>query len=277
MRILIAGCGYVGTALGHRLVEAGHDVIAVRRDASVLPDVFDRRSLELTDPDAIATLPDVAAIAITVSADGRDVDAYRHAYVDTVAALRDEFTGRSTPPGRWLFTSSTAVYGDTGGDWVDEDTPTDPSSDTGEVLVEAESLVATLPSSVSVRLGGIYGPTRTRLLDSVADGTATCPPEPAWTNRIHRDDAATICAVLLTAATVPPVVNGVDEDPAERCEVLRWIADRLGVPPPEVGVGRSRSNKRVRSLHRDGIGVTLAHPTFRSGYDQMIDDREPTP
>lgn len=271
MRVLIAGCGYVGTALGHRLVADGHDVVATRRAADDLPASFTRISCDLTDAAAVDALPDVDAVAITVSSDERSVAAYRRAYVDTITTLRSSYEGRDDTPGRWLFTSSTAVYGDTGGDWVDEDTPTDPSSDTGAVLVEAEQALLAMPGTVTVRLGGIYGPGRTRLLDQVRRGEATCPPDPAYTNRIHLDDIAALCHLLLVADEVPDVVNGVDDDPAERCDVLRWLAEALGAPAPTTSdTGRTRSNKRVRNDRLHALGLTLTHPTFRSGYAAMI-------
>ena len=271
MRVLVAGCGYVGTALGRRLVDDGHEVVATRRDPADLPDTFTRVATDLTVRADVDELPDVDAVAVTVSSDERSAAAYRRAYVDTIATLRASYTARATAPTRWLFTSSTAVYGDTGGDWVDEDTPTEPSSDTGAVLVEAEHELGTLPGSVAVRLGGIYGPGRTRLLERVRAGEATCPPSPVFTNRIHRDDIARLCHQLLVADDVPAVVNGVDDDPAERCEVLRWLAEALGAPPPRTSDGgRTRSNKRVRNTRLHDLGVELGYPTFRDGYAEMI-------
>lgn len=279
MRMLIAGCGYVGTALGLQLVQSGHDVVATRRDPAALPDVFERRSADLTDRADVDSLPDVDAVAITVSADGRSVEAYRSAYVDTIAALLASYRHRDLAPSRWVFTSSTAVYGDGGDDWITEDVPTAPESETGAVLVEAEQLLTRLTedgviSGVAARLGGIYGPGRTRLLNQVANGQATCPPTPTYTNRIHRDDAAAVIAALLVAETVPSVVNVVDDDPAERCEVLTWLAEQLGVASPPTGEStRTRSNKRISNARLRDLGIELRHPTFRSGYGKMIAQR----
>lgn len=272
MRVLIAGCGYVGTELGHQLVAAGNQVVATRRDTSDLPATFERHALDLTDRAAVNALPDVDAVAITVSADGRNVDAYRAAYVDTTATLLASYGSRPSPPTRWVFTSSTAVYGDSGDAWVTEDTPTAPESDTGAILVAAEQLLAAPGlSGVAARLGGIYGPGRTRLLEQVASGEATCPPTPTYTNRIHRDDAATAIAFLLDADEVPSALNVVDDDPAERCTVLTWLADELGVARPEVGEAtRRRSTKRISNARLRELGIALAHESFRSGYAQMV-------
>lgn len=271
MRVLIAGCGYVGTALGLQLAAAGHEPLGLRRDPSGLPPAITPVTAHLTGENGLAAVPrDVDAVAYCVSSGGRDRDAYQAAYVEGQRRLAEHLGASARDDLRWVFTSSTAVYGQTDGSEVDEDSPTEPSSQTARVLLEAEAVTHGLGGTV-LRLAGIYGPGRTRLLDQVRAGEATCPPPPSWTNRIHREDCAGALAHLLTLPDPEPVYVGVDDDPAERCEVLRWLADRLGAPEPAPGPPSGRGgNKRARNDRLTGSGYVLRYPSFRDGYAEMI-------
>lgn len=272
MRVLIAGCGYVGTALGLLLAEGGHEVHGLRRDPSGLPAPIQPVAADLVTRDGLDDLPEVDACVATIAAGGRTREAYQNAYVRGLEHLRDALAATSPDLERWLFTSSTAVYADAGGDWVDEDSPTQPAGFSGERVLDGERIVRTsaFPIRIVLRLGGIYGPTRTRLLDQVRAGEATIPPEPTWTNRIHRDDAAGALAHLLTLDDPDEVYLGVDRDPAERGEVLRWLADRLGAPAPQPGESTSRGNKRARSDRLVASGYAFRYPSFRDGYAAML-------
>jgi nucleoside-diphosphate-sugar epimerase len=274
MRILIAGCGYVGSALARDLVQDDHTVFGLRRAPADLPDGVIPLAVDLAEAVNLDAVPgDLDACVTAVSADGRSPDAYEAAYVRAVRNLRSLLEGKSPNCARWVFTSSTAVYGDESGDWVDEDTSTNPSSFTGRTVLEGERIVreSRVPHPIVLRLGGIYGPGRTRLLDSVRSGEATCPPEPTYTNRIHRDDAAGAIRHLLTLPDPDEVYLGVDTDPAERCEVLTWLAEQLGAAPPRTGPGSNRGNKRASSARLQASGYRFRHPTFREGYRAMLD------
>lgn len=274
MRILIAGCGYVGSALAVRLVGEGHDVFGLRRDPTGLPAGVAPVAADLASGEGTAAVPgDLDACVTSISPDGRSPDAYEAAYVRAVRNLRSQLEVESPDLRRWVFTSSTAVYGDESGDWVDETTSTSPSSFTGRAVLDGERLVleSGAPHPVVLRLGGIYGPGRTRLLERVRRGEATCPPEPTYTNRIHRDDAAGAIAHLLTVADPDRVYLGVDTEPAERCEVLTWLAEQVGAPPPGRGPASTRGNKRARSDRLQASGYTFAYPTFREGYRAILD------
>ncbi|MDX1657983.1 MAG: SDR family oxidoreductase [Nitriliruptorales bacterium] len=269
MRVLIAGCGYVGTALGLELAGDGHEVFGLRRDPGGLPDRIEPVAADLVDDGSLSAIPpDVEWVAITASADSRDVDAYRTAYLDGPDTLIGFLRDRGDPVRRLVFTSSTAVYGDRDGDWVEETSPTEPSSETARILVEAEEQLRDAPfETVVARLGGIYGPGRTRLLEQVRRGEAECPEEPTYTNRIHRSDCAGALAHLLSLDEPKPVYNAVDHDPAERCEVLRWLADELGAPEPRVSPDtRRRGSKRVSNERLVASGYVFRFPSFREGY-----------
>jgi nucleoside-diphosphate-sugar epimerase len=276
VHVLVVGCGYVGTALGVHLAEAGHDVTGIRRDASGLPGAIRGLDADLEGPglgDRLAPLRRIDAVAITLSADTRDPAAYRRAYVDAPRRLLRHLVARRDPVGRVVFTSSSAVYGQAGGAWVDEGSPTVPTSATGRVLLQAERTVAAGPFPVTVlRLTGIYGPGRTRLLEQVRAGTATAPAETTYTNRIHRDDAAAALAHVLAVRAPAPVYAVSDDDPAPRAEVLAWLAERLGAPSPRIGgPDRRRGNKRVSNARLHAAGWAPRYRSYREGYDAMLE------
>jgi nucleoside-diphosphate-sugar epimerase len=150
-------------------------------------------------------------------------------------------------------------------------------------MLEAERLLASA-AGVALRLGGIYGPGRTRLIDGVRAGRATIRPgPPRWTNRIHRDDAAGalrhLIGCALAGAALEAVYVGVDDEPADDAVVLRWLSQRLGAPPPPgaddaAPPGRS-GNKRCRNARLRATGYAFAYPSFREGYGALIDATSP--
>ena len=201
------------------------------------------------------------------------------AHVDGLANLLGALEARRRPPRRVLFTSSTSVFHQRDGSWVDETSPTEPSHHRGRVMLEAEARLArSRLCGVGLRLGGIYGPGRTRLVDSVRAGRATWDPRGAqYTNRIHRDDAAAALAHLARLAEPAPLYLGVDDEPAAREAVLRWLAGRLGAPEPraEPGAGALDAGKRCRNERLRKSGWAPGYPSYREGYAAMLEAAGP--
>jgi nucleoside-diphosphate-sugar epimerase len=278
VKVLIAGCGDLGTETGLRLAAAGHEVVGLRRRAGILPAPIVPLAGDLTAP--LPALPaDVDAVVFAATAPDRSEVAYRRTYLEGLQRVLDGLVAVSASPARVLFVSSTAVYGVEDGSWVDETTPADPTTPTGRVLVEAEQALAGGPfPATSLRLAGIYGPGRTRLLEQVRRGEAAVPDRPVHTNRIHRDDAAAAIVHLLGAVARPaPCYVGVDHEPADRGDVLRFLADELGVPPPSrragdvAGPGRRRGgDKRCRNERLLTTGFRFTYPTYREGYRAVL-------
>ncbi len=270
--VLVIGAGYVGEAAARRLAEAGHHVTAVRRTPQPDDGPVHWLAADLSTDEGLAALPSTAgAVVCSLSPGGRDESAYRRAHLDIPAAVVRQL---AEAPSRIVLTTSTAVYGQDDGSLVDEASPTDPDRATATILVEAERALAELaPMATSLRLGGIYGPGRTRLVDQVRDGEATFALG-QWTNRIHRDDAADAIVHVLGLNAPPPVCNVVDDTPAERRDVLQWLSAYLGAPAPrEVapGEGGGRgTNKRVDNLLLRSTGWRPTHPSWREGYAAML-------
>lgn len=275
MRVLIAGCGYVGCELARRLVAEGHQVWGLRRNPEALPDGVEPVAADLLDPELARHLPPAELVVYAAASDGGTPEAYRAIYVDGVRNTLTALQEREGPPvERFIFVSSTGVYGDTGGDWVDEESATEPDSFRGSEVLEGEevALAAPFPSLV-LRLGGIYGPGRNRLLRMVVQGRARCPGDgPIWSNRIHRDDAARALEHLLAIPDPHSVYLGIDDEPTPLCQVYREVATMLDAPEPQVDPekGRDRSNKRCSNRRLRESGFTFLYPSFREGYGEMI-------
>ena len=278
MTILLAGCGDLGTEAGLRFAAAGHRVVGWRRTPDKLPAEIEGATADLSTAELPPVPADTTAVVIAVAADEPTEEAYRSAYLNGVAHVLDALDRDRVTPERVLFVSSTAVHGDAGGGWIDENTTPEPGGFSGRIMREAEELLlerfnGTGTSAVVLRLGGIYGPGRTRLIDQVRTGSAIIPDQPRFTNRIHRDDAAGAIVQLCTMSAVPsPVYLGVDNDPAELGDVLRFLAAELGLDVPPTGnAGDSRGgNKRCSNALLRETGYSFKYPTFREGYRDIL-------
>ncbi len=276
-RVLIAGCGYVGSALAERLVVAGHEVWGLRRNPDRLPAGVKHFAADMSVPESLLPLPEgLDYVFYTASAADGSAAAYRAAYAtgpaNLIAALERQTLQRI------FFTSSTGVYGQNDGTWIDETSAAQPPRPAARALLEGEARLwaSGFPATV-MRLSGIYGPGRTRLIDSVRDGSARCVEgRTAVLNHIHRDDCAGALAHLMALPCADALYLGTDSEPVEKCACLRWIAAALGLDaPPTVaaedmvtpvrGGNRKYSNARlIRS------GYTFRYPTYREGYTALM-------
>ncbi|HEY5701558.1 MAG TPA: SDR family oxidoreductase, partial [Gammaproteobacteria bacterium] len=272
-RILIAGCGDIGTALGRELAAGGHKVYGLRRSVSSLPEIITPVAADLTSPETLGALPPVDVLYYMAAADGRDEAAYERAYVTGVKNILRALAGQRLE--RVFFVSSTSVYGQRSGEWVDEESETKPARFTGARVLEGEREANRAPClSISVRFGGIYGPGRRRLIDRVRSGASCRESPPEFTNRIHRDDCAGILSHLLTLDSPAERYLGVDCEPAAQCTVMDWLAERLGVPRPrrETAVGGQNQGKRCSNARVLKSGYAFRYKSFREGYSSLIDD-----
>ncbi len=274
MRVLIAGCGYVGSALGLALAADGHEVFGLRRNPGTLPPEIKPVSTDLARPlPAGALPPDLDVAFYTASAAGANDEAYRTAYVEGPRNLLASLISSSPGLRRFLFTSSTGVYAQKNGEWVDEDSPAEPETYSGRRLLEGERVVLGGPYPATVlRPAGIYGPGRTRSVDRALEAP---PPEapPVYTNRIHRDDCAGALRHLALLPKPGPLYLGVDHEPAEKRAVAEWLAARLGVPVREQtssGSARRRTNKRCSNARLVSTGYEFRYPTFREGFAALL-------
>lgn len=264
-RTLLVGAGKVGTLLGHRLVAAGQQVIALRRRADGIPSSFVPIVADLAStPDA--ALPAVDAMVVTLPP-GDDIGFYRAALERVDAALL-------RVPERTVFVSSTRVF-----EGWDTDRPLDesdearPASARAEQLVDGERAAVELFGASVVRPAGIYGPGRERLLRQVLAGEAV--DHERRTNRIHEHDLVRVLEHLLGVEQPPALLHAVDRRPAPLGEVVAFIADRLGVavPPHAPAPPGARRGTVLDGSRLAGAAPPLTYLTFVEGYGRLIADR----
>jgi nucleoside-diphosphate-sugar epimerase len=287
MRTLIVGCGYVGQPLGAELVKQGHEVFGLRRNpaaeteltaAGIKPLVGD-----ITKPDQLSQLPAAYDWVVNcVSASGGGDEEYRAVYLQGTRNLI-EWLG-ATPPKKFVYTSSTSVYGQNDGSIVKENSSTEPAVETGKILVETERVLLTAARekkfpAVILRVAGIYGPDRGYWLKQYMSNEARIEGTGArLLNMIHRDDVAGAIIAALKSGRPGETYNAVDDEPVSLLGFFQWLAGPLGkdLPPyapedAEVVRKRGVTNKKVsnRRLKME-LGYQFKYPTFRQGYTAEI-------
>jgi nucleoside-diphosphate-sugar epimerase len=287
MRTLIIGCGYIGLPLGAELVRLGHEVIGLGRSAEGRTDLKEAGikavNADLTQPESLRRINGTFDWVVNcVSSSHGGLDDYRRVYLEGTRHLLDWLA--ATPPKKFIYTSSTGVYGQDNGAVVKEEHPTEPASETGKLLVATEQLLLTaarernFPAAI-LRIAGIYGPGRIHLLRQfLANESRLESRGERHLNMIHRDDVVGALIAALQSARPGEVYNVVDDEPIAQVHFLRWLSETLGkwMPPaasPEEVAKKKRgvTNKKVsnRRLKME-LGYLPKYPTFRQGYTAEI-------
>jgi nucleoside-diphosphate-sugar epimerase len=279
--LLIAGCGDVGTRLGLRLAAAGWRVHGLRRTVAQLPAAIAALAGDLHADACPAAWPqgELDYLVYCAAASQHDEAGYRAAYVDGLRHVLAWLAQHGQRPRRILFASSSGVYGQQEGEWIDEDSPAEAQGYSARIMREAEQLAlgSGLPASV-VRLTGLYGPGREWLLSQVRGGYRVSEEPPLYANRIHVEDAAGLLAALLQADARGEVLAdcylGVDDEPAPLHEVVAWLRGQLGVShwSDEQRVRRAGS-KRCSNARARALGWAPQYPSYREGYAAILAGR----
>lgn len=264
---LIIGCGYLGRRVAARWLAQGRRVSAITRRHG-----DDLRSLgiepivaDVLDAGSIPRLPPAATILYAVGFDRAAGASLRSVYVD---GLRNVLA-KLAPGGRFIYVSSTGVYGDAGGDWVDETTPPNPLDEAGRVVLDAEStLRAARPDAIVLRFAGIYGPGRLLRVQAIRRGEPLATDADKWLNLIHVEDGVQAILAAESRGLPGTVYNVADGNPVKRGDYYQRLAEILGAPPPrfvspttvERGDRRIGNRKMLAEL-----GVTLHVANFEAG------------
>lgn len=283
MRILIVGCGYVGTALGAQLAKNGHQVFGLNRSPGREQELaalgIKPLSADITKSRELAALPQSYDCVVScVAAGGGGVDQYRKVYLEGTRNLIRWLA--ADPPKKFVYTGSTSVYGQNDGSVVTESSPAEPTAETARVLRETEDvLLRAAPEfpAIILRVAGIYGPSRGYWFKQFAAGQATIEGTgKRILNMIHRDDVAGAIVAALKSGRPGEVYNAVDDEPVSQLELFRWLSGKLKreLPPfgPQVPDTRKRgaANKRISNCKlKDELGYKLKYPTFREGFDNV--------
>ncbi len=287
MNILIAGCGYIGCAAGRLLTAKGHRVWGLCRGESSLARVreagLEPFKADLRDAASLRALPPVdAVIACQAPARGArpglpaaQAEDHRSAYLEATDGLIRALKPATSV--RFIFVSSTSVLGPRGGAWTDADTKVDPDrlDDDAKVLWETERLVLSAPvRGMVLRLSGIYGPGRNRL-DAVRSGRFAPTASSAWTNRVHRDDAASALELLIDRGEPGQTYLATDDTPATQRDLYGWLMEKLGRPAP-VEEEKSKADaavfasKRCSNAKLKKLGWVPRYSGYREGYGELV-------
>jgi nucleoside-diphosphate-sugar epimerase len=277
MRILIAGCGYVGEATADLFDSAGWNVEGwVHSQESAARLAGKPYAIRIVNISRRVEVDEHAgafdAVIHCASSRGGNAQAYREVYLNGARHLVDAF-----PLANILFTSSTSVYGQRDGSWVTEQSETNPPRETSRILLETEKLILE-KSGIVARLAGIYGPRRSALLKKLLNGTATRDASgDHFINQIHRDDVASAVFVLLSREPrlTPGIYNVVDDQPILRNECYRWLSQKLDRPLPRIRRSeqpgkRGDTNKRVSNAKLRALGWIPNYPTFQDAMNKSI-------
>jgi nucleoside-diphosphate-sugar epimerase len=290
MRVLIVGCGYIGLPLGEELARQGHKLWGLRRTdngraelerAGITPVIAD-----ITDFPALSSLPaNYDWVVNCVSSAGSGLEGYQRVYLQGMRHLLRWL--ESAPLKKFVYTSSTSVYGQTDGSTVDENNPTEPEADTAKVLVATERVLLEAAGhgfpAVILRLAGIYGPGRGYWFKRFLQGDAVIKGKgERILNMIHRDDAAGAISAALSLGRPGTVYNVVDDEPVSQLGLFEFLAKKFGRPlpaslpiDPAAAFKRGAGNKRVsnRRLH-DELGYRFKYPSFREGFQSSVGVQE---
>jgi nucleoside-diphosphate-sugar epimerase len=275
--LFIFGLGFSARVIARRLLAEGWSVAGTTRSGEAVDDL---PGVTIHPFDRDHPLPDSALAGATHVLSSVPPDALGDPVLDRLgpglAALNLTWAG---------YLSTTGIYGDTGGAWVDETTEPQPTLDRSRRRLAAENAWCTSGLPVHVfRLGGIYGPGRSAI-DSVRDGTAKRIVKPGQVfGRIHVDDIAQIVRGSMAAPAPGAIYNAVDDDPAPPQDVILHACRLLNVdPPPEIPWDQAHAtlspmalsfyadSKRVRNERiKAELGVSLIYPTYREGLAAIL-------
>ncbi len=274
-KILIVGCGAIGSELAAVLSAQGHDVTGLKRKPPP-PGAINYVAADISSPSDLADLDSNFTLAFfIVSPDLRTEQSYRAVYETGLNNLLAKLTKT-----HWIMVSSTSVYGQTQGEWVNEASVAEPENITSLLIRQAEQKLMDLnPHNIVVRFSGIYGPGREYLLRQALQIPAIQQTPPYFTNRIHQRDCVGVLAFLLeqrlAGKTLAQCYLASDDDPAPMWDVMTWLSDHLHCPPPTVKAVDADAvmNKRCSNVRLKALGYQFKYPNYQDGYLALISAR----
>lgn len=270
--MLIVGCGDLGAYVAQLLKSAGFSVYALRRSQTACSTIQMLQG-DVTELESLSKLSDLAPdyLIYCVSADQRSDDAYHAQYVTGLQNILSTQKNNAALKAV-LFVSSTRVYGQLTDAIINHQTEAKPADFGGKRLLEAEQLLDQLRcQTVALRLSGIYGEGRLRMVRLAQQ--AEWPTQNAWSNRIHRNDAARFIMYLVqqlqAGQTLEKHYIVTDSLPARQYTVLRWLAQQMGLRAPDQ-IPDDTGGKRLSNEAMLATGFELDYPDFKAGYASLL-------
>lgn len=277
--LLWVGFGDLGQRALPQLLELGYQVTGARRSK---PKPGSAAGALLTSGDAqshdawlswLTKRPQSIVISLTPSA--YTAEAYQASYVQPLQTLLSVLAELTDYQPSIYFISSTSVYGQAAGAWVDEYTSAIPDGFSGQTMLACEQLLLDSPYTGAIlRCSGIYGPGRNRLLESVRTNSVQIRNE--WTNRVHAEDVARAVVFLMERThinTRMEVYAVTDCHPALHADVVTWLAQQLGVELRANSMATavaSPGSKRISNKKLKSVGFTFNYPSYKEGYKNLI-------
>ncbi|MEH6649612.1 MAG: SDR family oxidoreductase [Motiliproteus sp.] len=277
--VLLVGCGDIGTRLGLQLSLAGHHCIGLKRHLNQLPAPIQGLQADVTDPASLDDLPEHDYLVYSLVPSEYSAAGYQRAYVDGLTNLLAAIAQQQLCPKRLFFISSSAIYHQRDGAWVDELSDTLPTSFSGQAMQQAEAILNdSVLAGTAVRLSGIYGPGRERLFNWVRQGVGASDESTHYGNRIHIDDCVGVLQFLLEkdlrGEPLADCYLASDPHPASYHEVLEWLRQQMDLPKPEqyqdFNLKIRSGSKRCRPQRLLDAGYQFHHQDYRSGYRSML-------
>jgi nucleoside-diphosphate-sugar epimerase len=277
-KILIVGCGSIGMKLAQMLSDKGHEVTGLKRNPPKAGSGnITYFTADISSTDQLNDLAvDFEVVYFIVSPDGRNKESYQAVYKNGLNNLLNRFSKEAVNP-RWIFVSSTSVYGQSQGEWVDEDSIAEPENITSQIIKQAEQqLIGLNPDNIVVRFSGIYGPGREYLLRMAKQGSEVQKDPPYYTNRIHQQDCIGVLVFLLEQSlqgiALEQCYVASDDDPATMWEVMSWLAEQMNCQSPLIKTNNNEivMNKRCHNQRLKKLGYHFQYPDFKTGYLELI-------
>jgi len=279
-QVLIVGCGDIGQRLAQCLPQDAYKVTGLRRNPPKDLPFLRYQACDVTNAEELSEVlkQDFSVIVISMTPSERSDSGYKQAYVQTCRNLVEGLNAQLLKPRLLIFVSSTAVYGQLDGSWVDENSATQPVGYSGERLLEAEVVIQNSGyTNTIVRFSGIYGPNRNRLIEQVKQKRASASSH--FTNRIHADDCARSLAHLVEldrkGEKLQPTYLATDSAPAPMLEVVTWLAEQMGITEfLSQTATNERGNKRCSNQQLLDSGFVFRYPSFKDGYARLLAEYE---
>ena len=287
MSTLIVGCGYLGRRVGQRLALRQETVHGTTRRETTGPELAKLGIApvlaDVLDPDSLSRIPDCDRVLYCVGFDRSTGIPMRTVYVE---GLRNVIQALADKPRRIVYASATSVYGRNDGGWVDEESPTEPVTDSGRVCLDAENIGRSLAAEyglelVILRYSGLYGAGRIMRRAGIERGEPIAGDPEKWLNLIHIDDATSAAITAFDRGVPGRVYLASDDRPVKRLEFYKEVARGIDAPiprfiTPEPGspeARREEANKRVSNRRiTSELGLSLTYPTIFEGLPAVIDE-----
>ena len=277
LKVLIIGCGQLGFSIVNNADPDVFKLYGFSRSLRKSPASIEMHQVDILKTEAIDAIklvnPEI--IIYAVSADTQSIESYQDHYVlglkKTYEAILelDHFK-------HLFFVSSTRVYGQKTTKILSELDIAEPSDYGGEALMEAETVARQLKDKATIlRLSGIYGPNRKRMIQLAQSNPGNWPATNNWSNRIHEEDAARFIVFLMKRImmkeSIEPLYLVTDGVPTKQYDVLTWIRNRLQLTTDTIELPILESGKQLQSVLLNQTGFVLKYPDFTYGYEAMID------